>query len=138
VVAVPEVVGEARRRPTGPPAELVEAGVGGHSVGPGGEGGTAVEAPDALRDGDERLLGGVQAVGLVAGQPAADGVDPVVVTSEQRVESDAIALLGGADQRLVVGLGSDAPRLPTRLVSVRTPAPRRSPLEPVRPRRHGW
>ena len=107
-------------------AQLVEAGVGRHPVGPGGEGGAAVEAPDAAGDGDQGLLGGVEGVGLVAGQPAAHGVDPVVVAAQQRVEGGAVALLGGADERLVVGLGSDGARLLMRPVSVRTPGPRRS------------
>ena len=76
-------------------------------------------------------------VGVVAGQPPAHGVDAVVVAAQQRVEGGAVALLGGADQRLVVGLGSDAARLLTRLVSVRTPAPRRSRPARGRRRRRG-
>ena len=81
---------------TAPPlaaAQLVEARVGGDPVGPGGEGGPAVEAADAADDGDQRLLGGVERVGVVAGQPAADGVDPVVVAAQQRVEGGAVARL---------------------------------------------
>ena len=47
-------------------------------------------------DGDQRLLGGVEGVGVVAGQPAAHRVDAVVVAAEQRVEGGAVAGLGGA------------------------------------------
>ena len=94
--------GRPGRRAPSPAPQLVEAGVGGHPVGPGREGGSPVEAADAPGDRDERLLGGVERVGLVAGQPAAHGVDAVVVPTQERVERRSVALLGGADQRPVV------------------------------------
>ena len=89
-----EVVGQPGHGAPLAAAQLVEAGVGGHPVRPGGEGGAPVEAPDAADDGDQRLLGGVERVGVVAGQPAAHRVDPVVVAAQQRVEGGAVALLG--------------------------------------------
>ena len=67
-------------------AELVEARVRGHPVGPGAEGGAAVEPGQPADDGEEGLLGGVEGVGLVAGQSPAQAEDPVVVPAEQRVE----------------------------------------------------
>ena len=60
---------------------------------PSGELGSPFEAVDAPHQGDERLLGGIQGIGLVAGQPPAQGVDLVVVPLKQGVERDLVALL---------------------------------------------
>ena len=68
-----------------PAAELVEAGVGGHPVGPGRELRSAVEGADAAHDQQQGLLGRVGGVGVVAGEATAHGPDPLVVpTQEQR------------------------------------------------------
>ena len=106
-----KIVGQAWSGPPLPAPQLVKACVRGYPVGPGGEGGTAVEASDAACDRDERLLGSVQGVGFVACEAAADGVDAVVVTAEERVEGSAVTRLGGAHQRWVVGLRGDECRL---------------------------
>lgn len=54
-----EILGKARGGAPLPSPQLVEACVGGDAVGPGGEGGSAVEAPDAACDRDQSVLGGV-------------------------------------------------------------------------------
>ena len=88
------------------PAQLVEAGVGGDAVGPGPEAGPPVEAADAAHDGDHRLLRGVGGVGVVAGDPPAHGVDPVVVEAQQLLEGPAVAALRGRHERAVVVVGA--------------------------------
>ena len=75
------VTGRAvRRRVTRPAGACAGAarrgGVGGDPVDPGRERRPAVEAGQAADDRDQGLLGGVERVGVVAGQPAADAVDP--------------------------------------------------------------
>jgi hypothetical protein len=100
-----EVLG--REGTTLAPAQLVEARVRRHPVGPGREGGATVEAIQTPNDGDQRFLGGVGRVGVVPGQPAAQGVDAVVVSPEQDVEGSAVAGASGDDERPVVVLGND-------------------------------
>ena len=68
-------------------AQLVEAGVGVDAVGPRRERRAAVEAGEAAHDGDQRLLGGVGGVGVVAGDAPAQGVDPVVVDAQELVRA---------------------------------------------------
>ena len=62
--------------------------VGGDPVGPGAERGALIEAGQTADDGDERLLGGVGGVGVVAGQPTSERVDRVMVAAQQVVERD--------------------------------------------------
>ena len=52
-------------------------------------------------DPDQRLLGGVVGVAGGAGDPAAHGVDAVVVAAQQGIERVAVAALGGNDEVLV-------------------------------------
>lgn len=86
--------------------EFVEARVGGHSVRPGGELGPSVEAGEPSDDRDQGLLGGIERVGIVAGEPPADRVDPVLVQAQEFVEGPPVPALSGRDQRLFVS-GSD-------------------------------
>ena len=71
-------------RPATALAELVEGGVGGDAIAPGGERGSSVEAVDRPHDPDQRLLGGVVGIAGSAGDAPAHGVDPVVVAAQQR------------------------------------------------------
>ena len=104
-------IGEARLGPSSSPSQLVEAGVGGHPVGPGRERRPAVEAGDALVIGDQRLLGGVGGVGVVArpgaGKPPRSGRSGGAGGCRAR----AVARLGCGDERPVVGVGNDGERV---------------------------
>jgi hypothetical protein len=51
------------------------------------------------------------AVGVVAGQAPAQGVEAIVVPVQQRVERTAVTRLGGGDERAVVGVECDAQRV---------------------------
>src|SRR5690606_30501642 len=62
------------------------------------EPGPPVEAGEAPHDRDERLLGGVERVGLVPGQAAAEVEDAVVVAAQERVEGGAVTAARGGDQ----------------------------------------
>ena len=68
---------------------------------PRGERGAAVEASDASRHGDERLLGGVECVLGIAHDAATDRVHAVRVTIEQEFERPAVAGRRAFDQRFV-------------------------------------
>jgi hypothetical protein len=96
-----------RGRPPAPPPQLVEAGIRGDAVEPGAEAGPAVVPVEAPDDGDQRLLAGVGGVGVVSGEPPAQGVDPVVVPSQQRVERLVVPVQGSGDERLVIERGND-------------------------------
>ena len=61
------------------PAEFIEACVGGHSVRPGAELGSAIEAGQAFDDGDQRFLGCIESVGVVARQASTDGMDSILM-----------------------------------------------------------
>ena len=91
--------------PPGPTAELVEARVGGDPVGPGGELGASVETGEPLDDGDERFLGGVEGVRVVAGQAPTYGMDSVLVPAQQLVEGALISGLSRLDERSIRELG---------------------------------
>ena len=109
------VGGQYGNRPPTAPPQLVEGGVGGDPVGPCGESGPAPESGESPHYGDERLLGCVHAVGVVAGEATADGVDPVMVSTKQLVESPPVASLSGVDQVDVLVAAADGgdPRTPT-------------------------
>jgi hypothetical protein len=79
-------------------AELVEAGVGGHAVRPRAERGPAVIAGEAADDGEQRLLGGVGPVGVVAADAPAQRGQPVVVAAQEGLECVSVARLGGGDE----------------------------------------
>lgn len=102
-----------QRRTTLPFTNLVECGVGGDAVGPGSERGATVEPGQAADDLDHRLLTGIVGVPVGAGDSPADPVDPVVVTTQQVIQRDAISALSGSDQVGVVELGSDPASVPT-------------------------
>ena len=57
------------------------------------------EPPD---DGDERFLSGVLAVGVVAGEAPADGVDLIVVAPQQFLECTPVSGLSGPGESGVV------------------------------------
>ncbi len=96
------VVGEARIGAATATTKFVETGVGGDAVGPGGEAGPAVEPSQPLHDGDHRLLGGVQRIGVVARETTTDRVDPTLVIPQQIVERALVPRLGRFDQRCIV------------------------------------
>lgn len=87
--------------------QLVEAGVCGHAIAPGPKAGPTIEPAEAPHDGQQCLLTGVGGVGLVAGQPAADGEEAVVVTPEELIQRCPITEFGPLDQlfvrRMVLG-----------------------------------
>ena len=60
--------------------------------------GPAVEAAEAPDHGDERLLGGIEGVGVVAGDAAAHQVDLRLVGAQEAVEGTPITVLGGSDE----------------------------------------
>ena len=99
-----------RHRAAAPSTKLVEGRVGGYPVGPGRELGLATEAGESPDDGDEGFLGGVLAVGVIAGESSADGVDPVVVPPQQLVERTPVPGLGSLGEsgvvEIVANLGS--------------------------------
>jgi hypothetical protein len=99
-------------RPPRAPADLVEGGVDGDAIGPGGETGTPVEAVKAADDSDERVLQGVGGVGVAARHPTADGVEPVVVAAQERVKRSPVAGSGPSDETGVV-VGENAGSLLT-------------------------
>ena len=88
-------------------SELVERGVRRDSIGPGSERGPAVEARKVPDDLDERFLTRVVGVTTASGDAPADGVDPVVVETQQLVERVAVTALCGGDQRAVVEVCGD-------------------------------
>ncbi len=55
----------------------------------------------AAHDREQRFLGRVEGVGVVAGEATAQPVEPVVVAAQQRVEGNAIAVLRGGDEGYV-------------------------------------
>ena len=111
--AVVVLVDDVERRSSLALAEFVERGVGRDPVGPGAECGPPVEGRQRADDLDEGFLAGVVGVPRGAGDTSGDGVDPVVVPSEQLVEREPIAPLRSLDQLEIVGLDSDVPTVPT-------------------------
>jgi len=91
--------------------QLVQRGVGRYPVGPGRELGFAVEAGEPPDDGNERFLGGVLPVGVVARQAPADGVDLIVVAPQQLLERMPVPRLGGPDEPGVVEVVANRTRL---------------------------
>jgi hypothetical protein len=118
VISAVLVLGEARCRAAAPSAQLVETGVGRHAVGPGRELGPAVEPGQPLDDGDEGFLGRVESIGVVAGQPPTDGVDPILVLAQQPIEGALVTRLSRFDQRGIVELDRDARTLPVGADSI--------------------
>ena len=94
------LVGQVGQWSPAPAPQLVEAGVGGHPVGPGRKRRPAVEAGQAPHDGEERLLRGVGGVGVVAGDAPGQGVDAVVVLAQQLLEGRSVAVPGRRHQVL--------------------------------------
>src|SRR5699024_4887902 len=70
--------------------------------------GASVEAFEATHDGDERLLGGVEGVGVVAGDASTHGVDPRLLFTQQPIERASITVAGVFDQS-VFGVGAHRP-----------------------------
>lgn len=97
--------------------EFVEACVGGDPIRPCRELGPTIKPRKALDDRNQGFLGGVESVGIVAGQPAADGVDPILMASQQLIEGTLVSRLGRLDQRTVVDIGRDSRTLPVLLNS---------------------
>src|SRR6478735_8147511 len=95
-------------------AQLVDGRVGGDAVAPRAEGGTPVEACDAARDRDHRLLGGVERVFGMRDDAAAHRVDAIGVTVEEDLERAAVATDGPGDERAVVLVTQPSPRPPRR------------------------
>ena len=62
----------------------------------------------AADDGDERVLGGVERVVVVAGDAPAQGMHPVVVAAQEGVERALVAALVVGDQ-VAVGRFADPP-----------------------------
>jgi hypothetical protein len=118
VIGAVLVLWETRCRASAPASQLVETGVGRDPVGPGRELGPAVEPRKALHDGDERFLGRVESVGVVAGQPPTDGVDPILVLAQQPIEGALVTRLSRFDQRGIVELDRDARTLPVGADSI--------------------
>ena len=110
------VIREAGLRAATPPTELVEAGVGGDPVRPGRERSAAVKAFESFDDREQRLLGGVERVGVVSGEPATDRIDAGLMLLQKGIKSAAIAALRGGDQPEIVGIGCDAATLAARLL----------------------
>ena len=73
------------------PSQFVKGSVGCDPIGPGRELGLAVKAGEPSDDGNERLLGGVLPVGVVAREAPADGVDLIVVLPQQLFEGAPIS-----------------------------------------------
>ena len=74
-----------------PSSQFVKGRVGGDPVGPGRELGLAVEAGESPNDGDERFLGGILAVSVVARETPANGVDLLVVAPQQLLEGTPVS-----------------------------------------------
>ena len=70
-----------------------------------------MEAGEPPDDGDERFLGGVLSVGVVARQAPADGMDLVVVAPQQLLERMPVPRLGGPDEPGVVEFAANRTRL---------------------------
>ncbi len=71
-------------------SQFIKGSVGRDPIGPSRELGLAVKAGEPFDDGDERLLGGVLPVGVVAREAPADGVDLIVVLPQQLLEGAPI------------------------------------------------
>ena len=110
------VIREAGLRAATPPTELVEAGVGGDPVRPGRERSAAVEAFESLDDREQRLLGGVERVGVASGESATDRVDAGLMLLQKGIKGAAVSALRGGDQPEIVGIGCDAATLAVRLL----------------------
>jgi hypothetical protein len=83
------VVGKSGLRPPSLPAQLVEAAVGRHPVGPRRERGPPVERIEASDDGDERLLTAVFGIMGIGGEPAAQCVQAGLMTTEEYLQVTA-------------------------------------------------
>src|SRR5206468_1189514 len=94
--------GQPGLRPPPATAELVEARVRRYAVRPCAERGATVVARQPAHDRQQRLLRGVVRVAGVAGQPAAEPVDAVVVTAQEELERLAVTRLRGSNQGTVV------------------------------------
>ena len=71
-----------------------------------------MEAGEPPDDGNERFLGGVLSVGVVAGQAPADGVDLIMVEPQQLLESTPVSGLCGLGESGVVEVVANRNRLP--------------------------
>ena len=102
------LVDRVQARPALAFAEFVERRIGRDAVGPGAERGATVEARKVANDLDQRLLTSIVGIACPAGDPAAHGVDPVVVTAQQLIERETITALCGGDQGGVIELARNA------------------------------
>lgn len=100
-------------------AKLVETGIGRNPIGPGAETGRAGEFRQAFADGNQRFLGCVSSIGIVASESSADAPDAVVVTTQQRVQRAVITALRGGDKSFVVEFGADAMSVAKRSSTIR-------------------
>ena len=88
--------------PSPSPAQLVETGVGRNAVGPRRERRASVEARQPAHECQERLLRGVERVGVVAGHAPAQPVQAVVVPAQQCLECRVVTRPSGGDEGDVV------------------------------------
>ena len=85
-----DVIGQTERGPATTAAQLVDAGVGGDPVQPRPEGAATVEASDRPYRREQRVLGGIDGVGLMAEHATAQRVDAVVVRDEEGLQGLAV------------------------------------------------
>lgn len=101
------LVDKGRGGASAAPSEFIETCIGRDPVRPGAEFRPAFEPVDPLGDRNERFLGGVERIGVVAGEATADRIDAVIVAPQQRIQRAGVAALGGRNQRVVVELRAD-------------------------------
>ena len=70
-----------------------------------------METGESSDDGDERFLGGVLPVGVVAGQAPADGVNLIMVEPQQLLESTPVSGLCSPGESGVVEVVANRNRL---------------------------
>jgi hypothetical protein len=83
-------------------AQFVERSVGGDPVHPGAERRSAVKPVEVANNPDHRLLGRIVGISRTSGDPTTDGVDPVVVPTQQLIHRSGIPALSGCDE-LAIG-----------------------------------
>ena len=91
------VIGKSGFRTATSTTEFVKAGVGGNSVRPGRERCATIEAIECRDNCNQRLLGGIESIGVVSCESPTDRVNPSLMLLQKGVKGAAIVAPSSCD-----------------------------------------